>query len=121
MLPNYCVATTRERLLKEPDLIARFLRATYAGTTDAVSKPNDAAQAALKANPMLSRTVTTRQWELMSQLLHSEETKECPHGWSSPKEWSQALATLQKYGGLEGSIDDHARFYTNQFFPCSKR
>lgn len=120
VLPDYCVATTRERAEKDPQLVERFLRATYAGTAEAARRPQAAADAALKSNPLLKRDVTLRQWELMSTLFYTEDTKSCPHGWHSPKDWTQALNTLQKFGGLEGPIDDHGKFYTNRFFRCDK-
>ncbi len=120
-MPDYCIMVSREKLEKDPQLISRFLRATYAGSAEAAKRPQEAADAALALNPLLKKTTTQRQWQLMAEMFYSDETKDCPHGWHSPKDWAKALETLQKYGGLEGAISDQSRFYTNQFFQCAKR
>lgn len=120
-MPDYCIMASRDKLEKDPQLIARFLRATYAASAEAARKPQEAADAAVELNPLLNRNTTLKQWQLMADTFYSEETKGCPHGWHSPKDWTKALEVLQKYGGLEGPITDQSRFYTNQFFQCSKR
>lgn len=119
-MPDYCIVTSKEKLEKDPQLVARFLRATYAASAEAAGKPQEAADAALELNPLLNRNTTRRQWQLMSEMFYTDETRGCPHGWHSSKDWAKALETLQKYGGLEGSIADQSKFYTNRFFPCSK-
>ena len=69
----------------------------------------------------MDKANAVEEWKLMTSLFYSDDTKGCPHGWHSPKDWSAALVTLQQqYGGLEGSITDHSRFYTNQFFVCNR-
>jgi len=120
VLPDYCLAVTRQQLAKEPQLVEKFLRASYASAKDAATNPSDAVAATIKLEPLLDRSITEKQWRLMTELFYSDDSKSCPHGWHSPSDWSKALETLKKYGGLEGSITDHGKFYTNQFFNCKR-
>jgi NitT/TauT family transport system substrate-binding protein len=119
-LPDYCLTTSRKKLQEDPKLVEAFLRASYAAIADAVKKPEDAAAATLELNPVLEKDKTLDQWKLTSTILFSEDSKSCPLGWHSQNDWNKGLKTLQQFGGLEGSIDDHSKFYTNQFFPCSR-
>lgn len=120
VLPDYCLTTSRKKLKEDPKLVESFLRATYAAIADAVKKPEDAAAATLELNPVLELDKTLEQWKLTSTILFSEDSKSCPLGWHSRSDWDKGLKTLKEFGGLEGPIDDHSKFYTNQFFPCSR-
>lgn len=120
VLPDFCLAVTRQRLEKEPEFVEKFLHATYAATRDAAAKPADAATASVEYVPLLDRAMTEKQWRLMTELFFTEDTKSCPHGWHSASDWAKALETLKKFGNLQGDIADHNRFYTNRFFPCKR-
>ncbi len=120
VLPDYCLAVKRERLEKDPQFIEKFLRVTYAAIKDATANPADAAAASVEYVPLLDRATTERQWRLMTELFFTEDSKSCPHGWHSPSDWTQALETLKTYGNLQGDTANHARFYTNKFFPCQR-
>lgn len=119
VLPDFCIATSRERLKKDPAMIERFLRATFEATKAAQEHPADAAAAGVELNPILDPAVTERQWRLMTEFFFTDSTKACPHGWHSPEDWAKGLAVLKEDAGLEGDIADQSRFYTNQFFACS--
>ena len=119
-LPDFCIAVSRERLEKDPEGIEKFLRATFEATDDAEKNPAAAAAAGVTLNPILEQDQTEKQWKLMTGLFYTEDTKSCPHGWHSKSDWDKGLAVLSEFGGLEGSIEDHSKFYTNQFFQCDR-
>ncbi|MCO5070257.1 MAG: ABC transporter substrate-binding protein [Rhizobiaceae bacterium] len=120
VLPDFCIAVSRARLESDPQGVEKFIRATFEATEDAASNPDKAAAAGVSLFPVLTQEQTKAQWKLMTTLFYTEDTKSCPHGWHSASDWTKGLEVLQKYGGLEGSIDDHAKFYTNQFFTCDR-
>lgn len=120
VMPDFCLAASKQKLATDKETIVKFLRATYAAVKEAEQKPDDVAAAAIELNPLLDRKKTAEQWRLMTSLFFTDETKSCQHGWHSAADWTKSLQALQTYGGLKGPIDDHSRFYTNEFFPCSK-
>lgn len=120
VLPDFCIITTKERLAKEPQMVEKFVRATLEAADEGAKKPADVAAAGVEMFPLMDKANTENEWKLMTELFFSDDTKGCPHGWHSPKDWGAALVTLQQHGGLEGSITDHSRFYTNRFFTCNR-
>jgi ABC-type nitrate/sulfonate/bicarbonate transport system substrate-binding protein len=119
-LPDFCLAVSRERLNKDKDFIANFLKATFEATVEATKKPEEAAAAAVQLNPLLDKTATLKQWLLMRDYFYTDSTKNCPHGWHSPEDWKKALVTLKQYANLQGDTDNLDKFFTNQFFSCSR-
>jgi NitT/TauT family transport system substrate-binding protein len=119
VLPDYCIIASNERVRNEPKLVEAFLRATYEATRLAAIDLDGAAAAAIALNPLLELGTTREQWKLMTSLFFTEDTRRCRHGWHSKEDWTKALRVLKEYGGLEGSIDDQSKFYTNQFVPCT--
>lgn len=118
VLPDYCIITSRKMVLEKPKLVEKFLKATYAATKTAAENFDVATAAAIALNPLLERATVREQWSLMTSLFFTDATRQCPHGWHSKEDWIRALKVLKEYGGLDGSIDNHDRFYTNQFFTC---
>jgi NitT/TauT family transport system substrate-binding protein len=120
VLPDYCLTTSKKRLQEDPKTVEAFLRASYQAIAAAAKAPEDAAAATIELNPLLEKDKTAEQWKLTTTIFFTEDSKGCPHGWHSRSDWAKGLKVLKEYGGLEGSIDDHSKFYTNQFFPCSR-
>jgi len=119
-LPDYCLTTSKKRLQEDPKLVEAFLRASFRAIADAANKPEDAAAATLELNPVLEKDKTLEQWKLTTKIFYTDDSKSCPHGWHSKNDWDKGLKALKQFGGLEGEIDDHAKFYTNKFFPCQR-
>lgn len=119
-LPDYCLTTSAKRLKEDPQLVSTFLKATYLAIADAAKSPDDAAAATLELNPVLEKDKTRDQWKLTTSIFFTEDSKSCPLGWHSPGDWTKGLKVLKEFGGLEGSIEDHSKFYTNQFSPCPR-
>jgi NitT/TauT family transport system substrate-binding protein len=120
VLPDYCLTTSKKRLQEDPQTVEAFLRASYQAIAAAAKDPEDAAAATIELNPLLEKDKTVEQWKLTTTIFFTEDSKSCPHGWHSPNDWAKGLKTLAEYGGLEGPIDDHSKFYTNKFFPGSR-
>lgn len=120
VLPDFCIMTTKARLKENPGQVERFLRATYKAAELGEKNPSETAKAGTEIFPLTEQKKTEEEWRLTTQLFYSDDTKGCPHGWHSPSDWTKGLQVLKDAAGLEGSIDDHSKFYTNQFFACSR-
>jgi NitT/TauT family transport system substrate-binding protein len=120
VMPDYCIFTRADVVKNNPELVRKFLTATFKGVTQAQKTPDAAIDATLKVNPLVKREQAAAQWKLTTEFLRSKNSGTCALGWHPPKDWSAGLATLQKVAGLQGNIPDSNQFYTNQFIsPCN--
>jgi NitT/TauT family transport system substrate-binding protein len=119
VMPDFCIIASTETVAKEPELVAAFLKATFDSVAASEKNPGAAVDASLKLRPLIQRAPTEKQWELTMSFLRSDNTKSCPLGWQSPKDWDIGLKTLKDYAGLEGDISNPDLFYTNKFITCS--
>ncbi|NYT43886.1 ABC transporter substrate-binding protein [Alcaligenaceae bacterium] len=115
VMPDYCIFTRTDTVENNPQMIQKFLAATFKGIKQAQSDPDAAIDATLKQRPLLRREHTAKQWMLTSEFMRSENSGQCPMGWHPPEDWSAGLETLQKYAGLQGDITKTEAYYTNQF------
>lgn len=114
-MPDYCVFSRRETLEKNPELISSFLKALFKGVSASLQDPSAAAEATVKANPLLDHATTLKQWQLTTRFLKSDSARSCDVGWHARSDWTAGLNILKKYAGLQGDVADHNRFYTNKF------
>jgi NitT/TauT family transport system substrate-binding protein len=119
VMPDYCVIASTDTVAKDPELVASFLKATFESVAASEKNSGAAVDASLKLRPLIQRAPTEKQWELTMSFLRSDNTKACPLGWQSPKDWDIGLKTLKEYAGLEGDISNPDLFYTNKFITCS--
>ena len=95
------IVTNEELVLRNPDLVKRFLRASLLGWQDAVGNAEAAVVATLKyakeADPDL-------QTEMMTASLPLVHTGEVKIGWMQPEIWQSMIDTLLEQGVLDQSI-----------------
>ncbi len=106
------LVVTRESLIKEnPDLVARFLRATLRGWQDAVEDYEQAIPAVLKYSKDKDPQLQAAMMEAQLPLVHTGDDY---IGWMKPEDWQAMYKTLLDYGLLAKPFDvNHA--YTMQF------
>lgn len=107
--------TTTEKLIKEkPDLVKRFVAATYKGYDFQMKDPNKAADILNKMYPILERQVAYEQITEINDLLVDPDAKAKPLGWQSPQRMESTLAFLA--GATQAKVPMKAAdLYTNQF------
>jgi NitT/TauT family transport system substrate-binding protein len=101
-----------DRLLSEnPDLVARFLRATLKGWHDAVENYKDAVTITLKYARDKDSDTQTAMMEAMLPLVHTGEDR---IGWMKPDVWREMYDTLSEQKLLNKSFDVN-QAYTMRF------
>lgn len=115
--PEFHVVTSTVVLEERPEMIERFLRATYQAMEEAYERPGDVIEALQAARP----AVEDPGPPLVSLKDHyefvcTEAMEGHPVGYHSEPDWTTGLQVLKEFGDISGDIQDHSRYYTNQFF-----
>lgn len=118
--PGYAIATHRDLVKSNPDLVRRFVYATLRGVKAAQANP-DAAVKALSNWSSLDEAQTKQARQVLDVTLSILYSKNNPHkrlGLNVAPDWASALDLLKKYRGLETTMT-YAQFYTNEFVPMT--
>jgi NitT/TauT family transport system substrate-binding protein len=105
------IFTTGDLIAKNPDLAARFLRATLKGWTFAVENPTAIGPLVLKYKPDANAALETTK---MTAALPLVNTGEDYIGWMKAEVWAGMEKTLREQGVLTKTVDV-TRAYTLQF------
>lgn len=115
-LPGAAIFTTPDEVANDPDLVERFLEATFEGYRDA-DADRDMAVA------LMQKTADTADPEQIAQatdkvldLTHSDVTDEHGWGWSSTEVWQNLIDELTAGGVLTAQVDP-ADLLTNDLLP----
>ncbi len=108
------VLITSDELIKtEPELVAKFLRASRRGYLDAMADADAAVAALLKAAPELDPALLLASQEWLNQ--ESEKTAE-PWGSMLAERWENFALWMRDNQLLEGDLDVNSA-YTTEFLP----
>ena len=116
--PGYSIVASKEMVADNPDLVARFVRATLKATQAAKDDP-DAAIAALinwSGSVEDQKDQARRVLDVTLSVLSSPNGKGQPLGAHIEQDWQSALELLKQYKELETDMAA-SDFYTNQFVP----
>jgi NitT/TauT family transport system substrate-binding protein len=105
------IFTTDQMIAENPDLVARFLRATLKGHQYAVENPDEATQISL--NYAKDPTLEV-QHQMMIASIPLINTGEDHIGWMKPEIWAAMGKTLREQGLLPAPLDV-TQVYTMQF------
>jgi NitT/TauT family transport system substrate-binding protein len=98
----------------KPDLVKKFVAASWKGWEEAVKDPDAAVAASLKLYPDLDAKLLTDGLKIaLEQQLHTPATKDHPIGWTDKGDWESMLEVLKKYANL--SPMEPSAYYTNDF------
>jgi NitT/TauT family transport system substrate-binding protein len=118
--PGYAIATHKDLVKNNPDLVRRFVLATLRGVKAAKADP-DAAVKALSDWSSLDDAQTKQARQVLDvtlSILYSKNNTQKRLGLNVGQDWGSALNLLKKYRGLETNMTAE-QFYTNQFVPTS--
>jgi len=102
-----------ESLLDErPDMVRRFLRATYRGVSWAVSNPAEAADLFSERNPHISQDLARLQWKRTIPFIVTDDSRRDGLGFLPGDKLEESLQAL----GLGGAESAEA-VYSNDFLP----
>ena len=115
MYSNGLIAT--EKLIKEdPDLVRRFVQATFKGIKYANDHPDEAAQILVKHVPEINPNAAKMGIELASQILWTDEAKANGIGYMTKEMWELTQKNMVEFMGLkqQSPVDE---LFTNAFLP----
>jgi NitT/TauT family transport system substrate-binding protein len=118
--PGYAIATHRDLVQSNPDLVRRFVLATLQGVKAAKADP-DAAVKALSDWSSLDDTGIKQARQVLDFTLSILVSKHNTHqrlGLNVPQDWAGVLTLFKSYKGLETTMTAD-QFYTNRFVPTS--
>jgi NitT/TauT family transport system substrate-binding protein len=121
VVPGFSFVVSEKTLASDPDMIARFLKATYRSMAAALEDPAAASAAYAQANPTLSKDVVAASWSSLASYFCSQSAVAAgsPLGFQAPADWTKGVATLKKSADLPSSVHA-AALYTNRFFTADK-
>lgn len=108
------VTVNEDTIAENPDLVARFVRATQRAWQAAVDDPQAAVDAALKVKPDANAGALLEQLKADIALLTSPNTKGKPIGYGAPEDWETTKDLLTRYRDLKTDRPADS-FYTNEF------
>lgn len=115
--PEYSIVTQPKFLKENPEVVKKFLKASFAGFAAAAKDPEGVGESLRKHRPSVTNIgAQVEQFRAYQEFVCSPAQKGKSVGWHSPEAWKEGLALFKEYGGIKGETSDHNRFYTNQFF-----
>lgn len=106
-------ATTEETIAKRPDLVRKFLKATYRGYEYAKANPDKAAELMLKAFPTVDHGVALEQINDINDLITDKTAPDKRLGYIRDDRMRATVDFVDKAYGLNGKIKP-ADVYTNE-------
>ncbi len=115
-LPGAVLFTTRDEVDDEPDLIERFLEATFQGYRDADADREMAVEVMTATADTADPEQIAEATNLVLDLTRSDVTEEHGWGWASTDVWQNLVDELTAGGVLTSDVDP-ADLLTNDLLP----
>lgn len=116
-MPGFSFVVSKSELAAHPDVVARFLKATYRSIVASLKDPDAAARAYGKSQPTLSMALITPEWKLLKHYFCSEGQIDghVKLGEQVQADWDAGLAILEKTKVLPKAIGA-GDVYSNEMF-----
>ena len=108
------IAASDAVIAKNPDVVRRFVKATYRGYESMAADPEGSADIMVKIYPVLDRAVVLQQIKEISELLRDEATRGRPLGWMLPERIASTRSFIDTAFELKGAVKAED-IYTNEF------
>lgn len=115
MYSNGLIATD-ELIAKDPDLVRRFVQATFKGIKYANDHPDEAASILVKNVPEINLNAAKIGIELACKILWTDEALANGIGYMTKEMWDLTQKNMTEYMGLKKQFPVEELF-TNQFLP----
>ncbi|MCT7299000.1 ABC transporter substrate-binding protein [Ralstonia sp. CHL-2022] len=107
------IVTTDRYIAQHPDVVKRFVEATYQGYAFMRDQPKAAADAIVAQQPLLDRAILQQQIAETNNLISDEQDKH-KIGWLRPERINRTIDFLSRAFDLGGKVRP-ADLYTNRF------
>ncbi len=115
MYSNGLIASDKQ-IQEDPDLVRRFVQATFKGIKYANDHPDEAAQILVKHVPEINPKAAKMGIELACQILWTDEAKANGIGYMTKEMWELTQKNMVDYMGLKQPFPVE-ELYTNAFLP----
>lgn len=119
--PGYCIATHKDLVKENPDLVKRFVHGTIDAVGAAAADPEAAIQSLINwkasTEDEKERVQAREVLGVTLSILTSANNKEKKIGLNVEADWASALELLKKYSELKTDMTAD-QFYTNEFLPA---
>ncbi|HSO26964.1 MAG TPA: ABC transporter substrate-binding protein [Anaerolineales bacterium] len=99
---------------QNPDIVARFVRASQRAWAYTQEHPEEAAEIFAKHADAFDAPLALAEIEGSLTLLHTANSEGKPIGWSAIEDWTDTQQVLEQYAGFKPEEDVNA-FFTNDF------
>lgn len=106
--------TNEALIIKNPNMVKRFVGATLKGWLDVIKSPREAVKVIIKKKPMLKLNTLMAQAEESLQLLASQDSLKHGLGWQTLSGWEMTVSTLKEMGLIKNTFDVNLMF-SNKF------
>lgn len=108
------ILVSKSTLASNPELVARFVRATRKAIELTRKDPGASVEAALAEKPQGDKVLLRAQLLASLDLLESPASKGKPLGYMAPTDWADTLDIMKKFQDVTTDMQA-PDFYTNQF------
>lgn len=119
--PGYCIATHKDLVKENPDLVKRFVQSTIEAVKASAADPEAAIQSLINwkasTEDEKERVQAREVLGVTLSILTSANNKEKKIGLNVEADWASALELLKKYSELKTDMTAD-QFYTNEFLPA---
>jgi putative hydroxymethylpyrimidine transport system substrate-binding protein len=115
---TFGLTTSESFLQKNPDVVKKFLAAWVKGTQWAISHPDGANAALVKAYPSVEKKSSLAIWKASAAVATSADTRSHCLGWQSPQVFSRLESFLRKNKLVTKSVPVKSAM-TNAYLPCT--
>ncbi|MDP6178293.1 MAG: ABC transporter substrate-binding protein [Desulfatiglandales bacterium] len=107
------IATSEKVLSKNPDMVRRFVKATFRGYRYLQQNPKDSADIIVKEYPALDREVVLEQVKDMNEIISRQDPAH-PMGWMKEDRWKETISFITSAYKVEKPVKA-SDMYTNAF------
>jgi NitT/TauT family transport system substrate-binding protein len=114
-LYGLAIMCNAQTVSSRPDVVKRFLDASFRGWEYAIQNTQKAIQIEQQANPDLDIPTFVTQFGLVMQLMCTKSFSQNGLGYIDSATMATTVQTVQKYFTATGTISDPTAIYTNQY------
>lgn len=107
-------ATTEKLIQDKPEIVRKFLKASYQGFDFAIKNPQEAADAMLKLFPTVDPAVALQQIQEINELIVDPKQKDKGLGYMSAERMNSTVQFVDKAFDVQGKVKPED-IYTNDF------
>ncbi|MES2256958.1 MAG: ABC transporter substrate-binding protein [Pseudomonadota bacterium] len=108
------IVTSEKLIASNPDLVKRFVQATYRGYEFQAKHPQEAVELVARQQKLIDRSVLRQQIDETTELMQAPEAAGKKAGWMQEERMQSTVDFVKKAFGVTGAVKT-SEIYTNRF------